>query len=636
MIALFFERPSQSLEAQQRVNPHRQAKPESPAQAVVRSVEALLAAGHLPEALTAVERATQRWKKDPALWALQAQALRLAGNAAAALVAAERAVRLAPDDGAIAQLLGEIATDLDAYDKAIDALTRAVALAPSAAAHARLGIARQGAQRYAEAVEAYRKALPDAGADLAYTIHLNLGTCLHQLHDYLGAAEHAGNALQHVPGDAVAWQNAGSAWLEAGEVKRALDAFECSSRPQAASAYLYTLNFVSPYDPLAVCEAHRRWGRRTVSALPPQQPVPRVARERTRIGFVSGDFRQHPVAFFLRPLLGALDRTRFEVVLYSDVRSPDATTTDFKQQADRWVSLVGAGDAQIAAFIRSDSPDVLIDLGSHTGERAALFGHRIAPLQLSYLGYANTTGLPTIDGVLTDELLDPPGLTDSHYVEPLLRLGACAYPYQPPEAAPEITTSPVASRGALTFASFNRPYKIDGATVSLWARVLAALPDSQLLMVGKGFDQAAGRARLAALFDAAGIGAERIVWHGATDFSSYLALHSEVDVALDCQPWSGHTVTLHAAWMGVPTLCLEATHHAGRFSAACMRLLGCDAMVCRDADAFVTRAVALAADADGLSSLRASLRSRFAASALCDYAGLARRFTAAVEGFAKK
>jgi protein O-GlcNAc transferase len=613
-------------------------KDDSPARAVVRSVEALLAAGHLSEALAAVQRATQRWKKDASLWALQAQALRLMGNAAAAEVAAERAVRLAPDDAAMAQLLGEIAIDLDAYDKAIDALARAVALTPSGMAHARLGIALQGAQRYAEAVEVYRKVLPDAGEHLAYTIHLNLGTCLHQQHDYLGAAEHAGSALQHVPDDPVAWQNAGSAWLEAGEAKRALDAFKRSSRPQAASAYLYALNFVSPYDPLAVCEAHRRWGRRTTSALPPQSPVPPspTARGRTRVGFVSGDFRQHPVAFFLRPLLAALDRSRFEIVLYSDVRSPDAMTADFKQQADRWVSLVGASDEQIAAFIRSDSPDVMIDLGSHTGERAALFAHRMSPLQLSYLGYANTTGLPTIDAVLTDELLDPPGLTDPHYVEPLLRLGRCAYPYQPPEAAPEVAPSPVGSNDALTFASFNRPYKIDSATIALWARVLSALPDSRLLMVGKGFDRAAGRARLAALFDAAGIGAERLVWRGATDFASYLALHSEVDVALDCQPWSGHTVTLHAAWMGVPTLCLEATHHAGRFSAACMRSLGCEAMICGNADAFVARAVALAADPPGLSVLRASLRSRLSTSALCDYAGLATRFMAAVEGFAKK
>lgn len=249
---------------------------------------------------------------------------------------------------------------------------------------------------------------------------------------------------------------------------------------------------------------------------------------------------------------------------------------------------------------------------------------------MSYLGYPATTGLRSFSAYLTDQRLDPVGEADGHFVEPLLRLGDVSMTYTPPRDAPPVSGLPALKNGHLTFACFSRLQKLNEPTLSLWARTMGPVPASRLLLVGKGFSDGPERTRLEEIFERHGVAPQRLQWLGYLDFDAYLAAHGEVDIVLDCAPWSGHTVTLHAAWMGVPTLTLAAKHHAGRLSSSVMELLGhADFVASSEAD-FVSQAQNWSADPARLATVRQQLRSQLERSALMDHAALARRFEAAL------
>ena len=571
--------------------------------------------------------------------------------------------RRLPEEPAALHTLATVLLEREDWDEAArawQALLDRVGEHPSARgdAMAHLGIALQGAQRPAEAVEAYRAALPLLEAQAGYTLHLNLGACLFQLHDYDAAIFHAEQAARFQDNDPIAWRNAGSARLEAGDVEGALAAFGRSNSAAAASGYLYALNFRWPPDPVRLRDAHQKWG----TAVAQQQqrqgswayglpPVSRLSGQTTtpnsrktdrraattpdtkptrprRIGLVSADFRQHPVAIFLRAWLFefiAQEQGCFEVYAYSDVATPDAVTASFQEAVTHWYATAGWSNRQLAERVRADEIDVLIDLASHTNERAAFFAFRHAAIQWAYLGYSATTGSRSIDGWITDSHLDPPGF-ERQYVEPLLRIDPCCVTYTPPTHAPAVTPLPALRHGHLTLASFNKAYKINAPTVAIWARFLHACPTARLLLVARGFDTEKGRARVATLLAAEGVAPDRLRWNGQCDFDTYLALHNDIDLAVDCLPWSGHTVTLHAAWMGVPTLTLAGPTHVGRFGHAVTTLLGLDAFSATTENELVEQLRVIATTTHELSELRAGLRERLRSSDLCDHGGLALRF----------
>lgn len=595
----------------------------------------LLAQGDFATAIPFLQQITERWSKSALAWVMFGDAMHATGNLPGALVAFQKAVRLDAGVADLQQRLAETAFALERWELAIGALE---ALPGNAMNRARLAIAWQALGKFEQAGEQYAQALAAGEPALAYTLHLNLGTCWHQLQRYRAAAEQAQLAAAAASDDEqrdVAWRNEGSASLEHGDVRAARAAFAKSRR--AASSALYAANFLSPYDPQAVLDEHRRWGElaeRQAAAEPGIEPIARAlaANEALRIGFVSADFRQHPVSFFFAGLLGALHANGCQCVLYADVQSPDDTSERLRRIALRWVDCRRMSNADLARQVAADGIDVLVDLGGHTSERIGFFAARRAPVQVEYLGYAATTGLRTFDAYLSDPLLDPPSEGNAHFVETLLRLDGPSMSYCPPADLPAVSALPALRAGQLSFASFNRPHKLNEQTLSLWAGVLKALPDSRLLLVGKGFGEPEAQAALSERFAALGVAAERLHWRGQIGFADYLALHGEVDLILDCQPWSGHTVTLHAAMMGVPTLTLRGQHHAGRFSAAVMQLIGHPDWVADSAPALVQRAVAIAADLPALNALRQQLRRQVLTSPLLDHAALAGRFEQALRG----
>lgn len=364
---------------------------------------------------------------------------------------------------------------------------------------------------------------------------------------------------------------------------------------------------------------------------PPASPAPaRRRRRRLRVGYVSPDFRQHSVAAFIEPLLAAHDREAVTVYAYAELPRPDRASTRLQALADHWRRSDGMSDADLAARVREDEIDILVDLAGHSGgNRLGLFVRQPAPVQVSWLGFNATTGLRQIDWRLTDPWAAPPG-TEADFAEGLWRLPRLAHVWRPPGDAPE-----VAARDGrpITFGSFNNPSKIGAATIELWAHVLRAVPGSRLLLKGAGLDEATTRTRLEAGFAAAGIAPGRLDlrgWQGSA--AEHLAAYGDIDIALDPYPYNGVTTTCEALWMGVPVVSLRGTRMIARMGHGLLSAVGLNACAVADADQFVACAAALAGDGPARAMLRRSLRPTMAASPLRDEAGFARAVEAAYRG----
>jgi predicted O-linked N-acetylglucosamine transferase (SPINDLY family) len=348
-----------------------------------------------------------------------------------------------------------------------------------------------------------------------------------------------------------------------------------------------------------------------------------------RLAFLSPDLRRHAVATFLEPLVEHIDRGRFEIFLYHDHHRVDEVSHRLKSRADRWCNFVGQGDATVAAAVRADAPDVLVDLAGHTHHnRMALLAQRLAPVQVNYLGYANTTGLDAMDFRFTDPVSDPEGEADALHTERLVRFAPVAWAFSPPADSPEVAPPPSAAGAPFTFGCFNNLSKVNAATLALWSRVLDAVPGSRLLLKGLRLDEARMRARL----DAAGIPAERAVLLApVASTREHLAAYSQVDVALDPHPYNGTTTTCEALWMGVPVVTLRGDRHASRVGTSLVNAIGHAEWSADSEVDYVRLAAGLAGDAARLAAIRAGLRARMTASPLLDHAGQAARFGAAIE-----
>ena len=351
---------------------------------------------------------------------------------------------------------------------------------------------------------------------------------------------------------------------------------------------------------------------------------------RLRIGYVSADFREHSVARFLKPLLLARDHEAFEVFCYSAVVNPDSMTRQFQGLADHWRNATGLSDGNLAEKIHDDCIDILVDLGGHTaGNRLPMFARKPAPIQVTWLGFPGTTGLASIDYRLVDPITDPQDNGDDLASETLFRLADGFLCYGPPDDSPTILEERHLNT-TLTFGSFNNPAKLSATTIDTWSALLAQLPHARLLLKGRPFDDATGRARFLNAFLHRGIDRERIDFVGYLSSSTeHLALYRQVDIALDPFPYNGTTTTCEALWMGVPVVTLCGDRHSGRVGASLVTQLGLRELIARDVQHYVDIAAALAADRKRLAELRLGLRRRMAASSLCDGPAFARKIEAA-------
>ena len=418
------------------------------------------------------------------------------------------------------------------------------------------------------------------------------------------------------------------------EYRRAIR--EAGDYPNAEMGLLLALNSLAELTPEQVFAEHRAWGLRASALLSAERlrPSPDKTPDRViRVGFVSGDFRDHAVATFLEPLLTRLDRSRFFVAGYSDVRAPDAVTARLQGCCDLWRPMYGAPDAAWAAQVQADRIDILVDLGGHTaGARLRAFARRPAPVQVSWLGYPNTTGLPEMDWRITDAIADPVGESDALHTEKLMRLPTGAWCFRPHAETPSVVARAADAAKPIVFGCFNVPRKFDDDQLRNWAAVLAAVPDSRLLLKAEPFGDHGVKASTLDRLAAVGIVPARV------DFATYLptraehlATYGRIDVALDTYPYGGTTTTCEALYMGVPVVTLAGRTHASRVGQSLLTRIGRAAWVAHDGQEFVRIAVGLANDRAGLDRLRAGLRAEMRASPLMDETAFAQAMGAAFE-----
>jgi len=346
---------------------------------------------------------------------------------------------------------------------------------------------------------------------------------------------------------------------------------------------------------------------------------------------VSPDFTHHAVAYFIEPILAAHDRTRVEVFCYANVRVPDATTARLRTLADHWRDIAQLDDDAAAACIRQDEIDLLVDLAGHTAHhRLQVFARRPAPVQATWIGYPNTTGLDAIDYRLTDEICDPPGQTETWHSEKLVRLPSTFSCYQPDAAAPELNALPAVASGRITFGCFNNFAKITPEVIALWGQLIRQLPDAQLLLKSRGLEDPTTAARIRAAFANAGIGGARLALNGKElSVHDHLQLYHGVDIGLDPFPYNGTTTTCEALWMGVPVITLAGNVHAARVGASLMAHVGLPDLVAATPDDYVAKAAALARDLPRLGTIRQTLRETMRRGPLCDAAKFTRQLEAA-------
>lgn len=399
--------------------------------------------------------------------------------------------------------------------------------------------------------------------------------------------------------------------------------------PGHAPAYsnlLFQSNNSETQSAAAIFADHQRFGEQFARRYRAPVPDPGWPR-RLRIGYLSPDFREHVVMRFFEPILANHDRQRFEVFLYHSNRMKDDVTERLRAQCASWLDCEDLSDTELADRIRADRIDILVDLAGHTSDnRLPVFAMKPAPVQATYLGYPNTTGLGAVDFRITDAYADPPGESDRLSSERLLRLPGSYFCYRPASDTPAVGPLPSLASGHVTFGCFNNFAKLSGNFFDAAAQVLAAVPGSRLVLKSRPLLIPAVADPVRRRFERAGIDPGRVEMRGWEAVKKdHLAVYGEVDIALDSFPYNGATTTCEALWMGVPVVSLVGDRHAARVGASLLNAMELGDLVARDVGEYVAICARLAGDRARLLDLRLHLRERLQNSPLMDEAGFTRR-----------
>ncbi len=394
---------------------------------------------------------------------------------------------------------------------------------------------------------------------------------------------------------------------------------------KANSNLLMLMNYSDSYSSEDIYSASRKW-ESVQAAVPASRRISlensNDADRQLRVGYVSTDFCRHPVSFFFESLLRAHNKNSFRLFCYSDVSAPDETTKRLQKLADVWVNSRTMADEMLAELIRLDNIDILVDLNGHTGKknRLCVFAEKPAPVQVTWLGYPNTTGLTSIDYRLTDAIADPPGDSDRYYAETLVRLPHSFLCYSPPDDAPAVALPPSIEAGIVTFGSFNNLTKIGETVINLWAEILHKVPGSRLLLKHYIFSQSLSmRDRYLKMFHQLGIEETRLLLLPAeATIASHLDMYRHMDIALDPFPYNGTTTTFESLWMGVPVVTLVGDRHAARVGTSILSAVDLGDLIAKDPKKYVEIAIRIADDESWRRELRMTLRKKMAQSCLCN------------------
>ena len=563
-------------------------------------------------------------------------ALQQQGKLDAAVESCRKALSIKPDFAEVHSNLGIALKDQGKLEAAIESYHKALSIKPNfAEAHSNLGNALKDQGKLDAAIENYLEALSISPHDAkAYS---NLGLALNDQGKLDAAIENYLKALSIRPDYAEAHYNLGNALKDQGKIDAAVESYRkaLSIKPDYAEAYsnlLFVYGYHALVDPHEYLAQARNWEQACVPAQDRQaarhrvfQRSPRAGR-RLRVGYVSGDYRQHSVSYFVEQLFTHHDRTRIELFAYSTQGQRDAVTDRLQALAEHWVPLVGIPDAAIRERIEADGIDVLIDLSGHTRhDRLGVFARRAAPVQAHYLGYFASTGLTEMDYWIGDEILTPAG-TDSHFSEQVWRLPRVWLSYDGKAGAPLIDWHP-AQDGTVRLGSFNNLGKLTAATLALWAKALHALPEGKLLLKTKELSAISNRQRILDAMSGHGILPDRIELQDSSvtpDWFAHMAYYDRLDIALDpVGAVGGGTTNCDALWMAVPVIGLKGDRMASLMTTSMLNAIGRPEWIAHSEAEYIDKVVALARDVEQRKAIRSSQRSRMASSPLCDARGLA-------------
>ncbi|OGW40177.1 MAG: hypothetical protein A2X58_12680 [Nitrospirae bacterium GWC2_56_14] len=595
--------------------------------------EELWKKNHLAEARSTYEELVQLFPEEPELFHRLGSVSLEQGDNIAAEGYFRKLVQLRPDSTEAKMLLGMTCAERGLHQPAVEYLQQVVAECPGVVeVHHRLGLSLAELHRYPEALKSYQEAL--AASPGHSGILCSIGLLLSSMGRLAESQQYLMKALESDPNNLGAMNNLGRVVKMRGKAADGLTWFwEVLERDRengpATSNFLYTLNYVPGIPPDRIAVAYRELAPRTFSA-PAKISIPeredRFPSQPLRIGYVSADFYGHSVAFFLEPVLLNHDPARFEIFCYSNRAAGDETTARLRALAAGWRQINGATDQQVAAMIAEDRIDILVDLSGHTaGHRLGVFTYRPAPVQASWIGHPNTTGLPQMDYYITDSSCDPPGMTDRLFCERLWRLPRIFSCYRPPAESPEVAPPPALTTGAITFGCFNNFAKVNDVVIDWWAAILNRLPGSRLYLKNQSMNDVDTRSYVIDTFARHGIGFERLVMQGITKSrEEHFALYANIDIALDTFPYHGTTTTCEALWMGVPVISLAGTTHVSRVGVSLLHAVGLDKLVAATPEEYVHHAIELANNSQQRRWLRENLRSIMLHSPLMDAAGVTR------------
>jgi len=567
-----------------------------------------------------------------------------------AIVCYQKAISLAPTYAEAHNNLGVSLNRLDRWDEAIASYRQSLLHKPAYAdAYSNLGSTLSSRGEFREAVQCCQRAIelhPDFSA-----AYLNLGNAFKGLGLLSDAISCYQRAASLAPNDGGAYHNLGVTFRDQGELQKAVESFHraLETRPVYTGAYsslLYLHAFtrhISPaeerklaegWEKTVLAESERAAARGRAAAGSGTFPIRSRSGRKLRLGIVTAELGQHAVAEFLEPFLDQLDRNRFHLTLFPTALFSGSRGQRLREladsKADGFLPLCGVPDAEAVERIRSEQIDVLVETTGHTyGNRLEIFARRAAPVQCSYIGYWSTTGLTEMDWFITGTGCDPS--FDAHFTEGLWRLPRLAHCYKGDRSLPEGGWVPD-PEGTVWLGSFNNNAKIREETLTLWARVLHALPRAKLLFADRAVHDEETHQRISSTLASLGIGESRIAFIPyVAGHERHMMLYDRLDIALDTIPFNSGTTAFDALWMGVPLITLTGTWLGASLTSSVLRAFDHPEWVAQDAEDYVSIVCSLARDVEGRKQLRKGQRARMAASPLCDAQGMARALEDAFE-----
>lgn len=530
-----------------------------------------------------------------------------------AIEALNNAVAHDPQSGDGFYMLGQAYREAGEPQAALQAWGKAHALAPELE-HLYLEycllLFNQGRSGEARALMETGVARFPANADFKFY----LGNLLAESGDYAGAADVYREAVALNAQSPHLLSSYATALMQVGEREEAAEALKksMSLAPDDAtifSNYLLCIQYSSKLDKAQKFQAAREFAERFETPLMNQwgsyQQRGEPSSRKLRLGYVSGDLRNHALAYFIEPILANHDRSKFEIYCYYSHPVFDAVSQRIQALADHWLDCHGMSDDVLAARIRADQIDVLVDLSGHTGyNRLLTFARKPAPVQLTWLGYQASTGLRAMDYRITEEALDPIGSTEKFHSEKLIRLPSSGTFKASPDSPP-VNELPALSKQPFTFGCLNNPTKITDEAIALWAEILRKKPGSRLML---GNATASLIEKFGMQFKQHGVDVERLIFQPKVGLVDYLGLHHQIDLALDTFPYNGGTTTFHSLWMGVPLIALEGDATLSKVGTAVMRGVGLPAFCAATRERYVEQAVYFSEHLEELSAIRYSLR----------------------------